>query len=560
MLYYKILTKLRQSKLFLRNLILLFGLKLTFLFALGIPLGLIIGFIEIIFAFALQNFLVEFKLIAPVRVPDFFFYVPISASFLFLFVVFIKQFANFLSATTQNVAYEAFNVRIRHLLTKRALESEEGDSSVISSAEVSNILSNLINKSALFLSSLIQFITMFILMLVIFSGMILISNKLSVVTFLTILVLGIPTLFLKTSFQKYSANVYSFTSKFNLQLLKNIKNIYFLRIIGTNKKEARDLILLNRNILNQYLGYLTRVNANAYWPTFAGVALVILLVSINDKSKLVLSALVIPFIYFVAKLSGSISGMATAFGQIQFTYPFLSELVKYDKLYIKNNIHTDSNKDNKQIIPKKLIVKDLIIGRSFPLVSNINLDLKAGDFLLISGKSGRGKTTLLMTLIGILPKLSGEIFWNGIQINEIDFISLRKKISYSGTDPFLIDGTIQENLFYGSINKEEELRDLQNCLDISCCSFINDLSGGINHKLREGGEGISAGQKQRISIARALLRNPSLLILDEATSNIDETTEMNILSALRKNYPDMIIIAVSHRNSLRKFASQVLEI
>ena len=220
----------------------------------------------------------------------------------------------------------------------------------------------------------------------------------------------------------------------------------------------------------------------------------------------------------------------------------------------------DSGKNINISEPMSFSAENLSVGREKEILKNINIKLNQGDMLLISGESGAGKTTFIYTIIGLLRPIKGKVLWNEIKIEDVDQKSFRPYISYSGSDPFLFDATIEENIRLGQSKANRKNGDVEKVLELASCDFIHSLSGDLSYTLKEGGEGISAGQKQRISLARALLRKPKILLLDEATSNIDTDTEKKIFNNIRRTYPDMIIILVSHRDTAREFATKILNV
>lgn len=223
----------------------------------------------------------------------------------------------------------------------------------------------------------------------------------------------------------------------------------------------------------------------------------------------------------------------------------------------------ENKKDNQdlQIVKKfNLNIQSLEIGYDESILKNLNLNLNEGDFCLISGKSGVGKSALLSSLMGIIDKLNGEIRWGDIKIENINLEELRNKISYCSTEPYLIEGTIKDNILYGIKNNVED-KYIEQALTICSCDFL--IENGVYNldmKIKDDGSGLSSGQKQRLSLVRAALNKPKILILDEATVNIDENVEENIILNMKKLFPDTTILAVSHRNSLRKFADKFLEL
>jgi ABC-type bacteriocin/lantibiotic exporter with double-glycine peptidase domain len=124
--------------------------------------------------------------------------------------------------------------------------------------------------------------------------------------------------------------------------------------------------------------------------------------------------------------------------------------------------------------------------------------------------------------------------------------------------PVIISGTVRDNLLYGNATHLIEESDFDEALKLSGCSFVKNLPGNLSYELTEQGEGLSAGQKQRLALARALLRKPKVLILDEATSNLDAATESALVDTLIELKSYITIVAVTHRDALLKIADHHL--
>lgn len=176
-------------------------------------------------------------------------------------------------------------------------------------------------------------------------------------------------------------------------------------------------------------------------------------------------------------------------------------------------------------------------------------DFKAekGQRIALIGESGCGKSTAAKLLMGLYEPERGEISVNGISVTELSSNYLRKEIMYVPQTTFLFSDTIRNNLLMGMENEAVSESMLKSVLDACQCHFIKSLPFGIDTVLEENGANLSGGMKQRIAIARALLRNPSILILDESTSALDASTECRLLTEIRNLSPGMTIITVTHR-------------
>ena len=187
---------------------------------------------------------------------------------------------------------------------------------------------------------------------------------------------------------------------------------------------------------------------------------------------------------------------------------------------------------------------------SSPAVSSITFGVKRGETIAFVGPSGAGKTTLVKLLVGLYPPGSGCILYNGISSEEIDLDGLRERIGFVTQDTQLFSGTIRENLLFVNPGATD-----QECLDVlrraACESLLARAAKGLDTVIGEGGVKVSGGEKQRLSIARALLRRPQLLVFDEATSSLDSLTEEGIVETIREvaNTGDSITILIAHRLS-----------
>ena len=178
---------------------------------------------------------------------------------------------------------------------------------------------------------------------------------------------------------------------------------------------------------------------------------------------------------------------------------------------------------NIKITPKELKSINLVIQRGELNKSIPNISLKEGEILSILGESGTGKSTLILSLLKLLEK-SGKILWNDTEIDEIDIDHFYKKISFCGTDPFLIKGSLKENLYYGLSEDNENNESLDKLINICDAGFLNEINDS-QKILEDEGINFSSGQRQKIALIRALIKKPKILILDEATSNIDLISE-----------------------------------
>jgi len=183
-------------------------------------------------------------------------------------------------------------------------------------------------------------------------------------------------------------------------------------------------------------------------------------------------------------------------------------------------------------------------------IDGISFEVGRGETIAFVGPSGSGKTTLMKLLVGLYRPQEGKILYNGLDENEIDFEDLRRQIGFVTQDTQLFSGTIKENLLF--VNPQATEEEIQLALDKSSChTLLKRADNGINTVIGEGGLKLSGGEKQRISIARALLRNPRVLLFDEATSALDSITEEEITETIRSisARKEQITVLIAHRLS-----------
>ncbi|HTD40846.1 MAG TPA: ABC transporter ATP-binding protein [Mucilaginibacter sp.] len=183
-------------------------------------------------------------------------------------------------------------------------------------------------------------------------------------------------------------------------------------------------------------------------------------------------------------------------------------------------------------------------------LNHINFEVNTGETIAFVGPSGSGKTTLVKLLVGLYQPLEGNILYNNIPGMEIDLDQLRERVGFVTQDTQLFSGSIRENLLFvrPDATDEECMQALQRA---ACQSLLARASNGLNTVIGEGGVKVSGGEKQRLSIARALLRRPDLLVFDEATSSLDSITEEEITETIRdvSVLKDHITILIAHRLS-----------
>ena len=195
-------------------------------------------------------------------------------------------------------------------------------------------------------------------------------------------------------------------------------------------------------------------------------------------------------------------------------------------------------------------------GSEAHALDDINLHVKEGETIAFVGPSGAGKSTVAHLVIGFVRPSTGRLLLDGRDMNEFDLRSYRTFISVVTQETLLFDGTIRENICYGVHPNEFELMDAVRSADL--LDMIEAMPDGLNTQVKENGARLSGGQKQRIAIARALLRDPRVLILDEATSALDVESESQIKAALDRLVKGRTTFVIAHRLSTVRDADRIV--
>jgi ATP-binding cassette subfamily C protein LapB len=196
-------------------------------------------------------------------------------------------------------------------------------------------------------------------------------------------------------------------------------------------------------------------------------------------------------------------------------------------------------------------------GASSPIIQNLSLTIPKGQKVVIVGRMGSGKTTLSRLISGLIEPSEGSVLIDGVDLRQIDKSDVRRNVGVMLQDTWLFSGTVRENLQMGFYEYDDAY-----LLNIAKISGVDDFVAGhpegYDMELRERGEGLSGGQRQSINLARALLHDPNLLVLDEPTSSMDTATEKSVIERLKAWSGKRTLVMVTHRNTLLELADRVL--
>lgn len=319
---------------------------------------------------------------------------------------------------------------------------------------------------------------------------------------------------------------------------------------------------------NQQLkGYATRAQ------TFAGIVgpimnfmsnLTIALVAasggwlaVNGRTTV---GIVATFLSYTRQLSQPISQISQMYTQLQSALAGAERI--FEILDEDDEIDAESHEVGHQAIDRGDVVFQNVnfsYDGETPILRNVNLHAEPGQIIALVGPTGAGKTTIINLLTRFYEIDSGEILIDGVELDEINKIELRRQLGIVLQDGFLFAGTVMENIRYGRLEASDD-EVIAAAQAAQADEFVRHLPEGYHTMLTERGGNVSQGQRQLITIARALLANPKILILDEATSNVDTRTEKLIQEGMTRLMQGRTSFVIAHRLSTIRGADQILVI
>ena len=268
---------------------------------------------------------------------------------------------------------------------------------------------------------------------------------------------------------------------------------------------------------------------------------------------------VVSFLTYSRQFSDPINQLANQFNMLQ------SAVAGAERVFeiLDEETEFENDKSSKEItnMTGEVIFDDVSFGykEGLPVIKGLSLKARPGETIALVGPTGAGKTTIVNLLTRFYEINNGKITIDGADIQQISKDSLRRKLGIVLQDAYVFSDTIRENIRYGRLEATDE--DIEVAAKLANAdSFIQKLPMGYDTVLTAEGANLSQGQRQLLTIARAILANPSILILDEATSSIDTRTEMHIQEAMKQLMKDRTSFVIAHRLSTIREANQILVI
>ena len=377
---------------------------------------------------------------------------------------------------------------------------------------------------------------------------------------LGMVMLALLTSLLSKKIKRIQKTIVAETNALAGSTTESLRNIELVKSLGLKEQEVERLNKNTFKILGLELRKVKSIRALSFiqgtFVNFLRQCIMFLLFWLVFKGRLTAGEVLTMVFY-----SFFIFGPLQELGNIILSYREAeASLINFDNL-MKKQPELPPVKPRPLGPVRELAFRDVIFKHKTAqhyAIDHISFDARVGETIAFVGPSGSGKSTLMKLLVGLYRPLGGSILYNGLDENSIDFEDLRKQIGFVTQDTQLFAGTIRENLLFVNPSATED--DLVEALQkSSCMGLISRAEKGIDTMIGEGGLKLSGGEKQRLSIARALLRKPKLLIFDEATSALDSLTEEDITRTIREvsSEGNQVTILIAHRLSTIMHADRI---
>lgn len=368
---------------------------------------------------------------------------------------------------------------------------------------------------------------------------------------LLIPVLGLATFWITRSIQTAQKEIVAETQALSGATTETLRNVQLVKSLGLEQQEIQRLNTTNQKILGLELKKVKLVRAHDFVQgtlvNLLRMGLMLLMFWLIYTGTITLGEFfsLLFYSFFIFSPLSSIGEVAVAYQETKASLGKLEEILSIPKAPVPKHA-----KRLGEI--QKIIFDDVSFGYASgntEALQNINIEIAKGTTVAFVGPSGSGKSTTIKMIVGLYQPTAGKILFNDLSSEDIDIAELRKRIGLVAQETQLFSGSIRENLLFVKPDATDK-----ECMEMIKAASVEDIlhrgGKGLDTKIGEGGLKLSGGEKQRLAIARALLRHPEILIFDEATSSLDSITEEAITQTIKEieeQRPDLIRILVAHR-------------
>lgn len=528
------------------------------LLSVSILLGIVWFFLELSFVYILQGFLLSLNLLQPdkLQIPSWFPVGIYNSMILLISFGIVRAIVSYFKAY---FAILAMHSSIRHCrvgLIEKGLDSKY----FTSSAEYLTLFSERVNQTGVFVQYLSLGIVCFFSVALFFGFGIFYAPKEMVFSLTLTVILMVPIKRVTHRIQKVAEALLAEWNSINSKVMTVKRNMFFLAVYDLIKLEKKEINGQLSNYERSYGHFASASSLLGALPLFVGIFVLSICSYLSVAHFNTEGVRVLSFFYIFLRMVQGLSELNTTYAIMKLSYPSFRDVKNALNGLGQEKKEVPGTKEFTKNSDVTVDVNSLSFG--YPnealLFKNMNLKLAKGDKLVIKGPSGAGKSTLLKLILGLEKPVAGNVEINSLPVAELS-PEWRKTLSYVGPEPFLIPGTIRENLLFGNSGNFND-DDCKKALDLAGLTIdFSQSHVTLDTSIAEVSF-LSTGQRQRLAIARAFLRQPSIMIFDEATANLDAETEEQIVKNIGTLGTEKITIIVTHKNSFDKVGTKFLEV
>jgi len=421
--------------------------------------------------------------------------------------------------------------------------------------------------SEVFGSGAVGILADFVSLIVISITMILIEWRLGILLLIVQIPVTLFILWLQKRYRKQNYKVREELSQLNANFQENLQGLEVVQMFRRQTLNGQNFFKTGtdyKNAVNGTIFYDSSISAFIEWVSLAAVALVISLGGYMVTAGAMGLGTLTTFILYSQRLFEPLRQLAERFTQIQgglTAVERISELLDkkieiYDKTFNKPetyNLSTSTNNVLGEVVFENV---SFFYRKDEPIINNLSFKIKAGEHVALVGPTGSGKTTLIRLLCRLYEPQKGNIYIDGENIKNIPLDSLRKQLGVVLQDTFLFSGNVADNLRLDSSVDKQRLKDI--CSDLGLDNLLKKLPNGLDTFIRERGGNLSSGERQLLSIARVAIRDPKVLIMDEATAFMDPSTEATLQRDLDRLLEKRTALVIAHRLATIEASDRIL--
>ncbi|WP_413682740.1 ABC transporter ATP-binding protein [Prochlorococcus sp. MIT 1011] len=421
--------------------------------------------------------------------------------------------------------------------------------------------------SEVFGSGAVGVLADFVSLIVISITMILIEWRLGLLLLIIQIPVTIFILWLQKRYRKQNYKVREELSQLNANFQENLQGLEVVQMFRRQSLNGQKFSKTGSNYKNAVNGtifYDSSISAFIEWVSLAAVAMVISLGGYMVTAGAMGLGTLTTFILYSQRLFEPLRQLAERFTQIQGGLTAVERISELLEKKIEIYDQVDQKVENKKFINsnKTVFGEVLFENVSFfyredePIINDLSFKIKAGEHVALVGPTGSGKTTLIRLLCRLYEPQKGNIYIDGQNIRNISIQSLRKQLGVVLQDTFLFSGNVSDNLRLDSSIDNQRLKDI--CSELGLDNLLRKLPNGLDTYIRERGGNLSSGERQLLSIARVAIRDPKVLIMDEATAFMDPSTEATLQRDLDRLLEKRTALVIAHRLATIESSDRIL--